>query len=101
MAFISGLSGAYGEYKALLENTQAEGVDLYPKQLDLAKDHAARHQPAARPPAPYAGDPVAMAFATAGGAGRPGHSLQGDQPLFNKSGMFNCFICKQEGHKAK
>ena len=54
-----------------------------------------------RAPAPYAGDPVAMAFVTAGSGGRPGHSLQGGMPLFNKDGTFNCFICKHEGHKAR
>ena len=101
MVFISGLSDAYGEYKARLENAQAKGVDLHPKRLDLAKDRAARHQPAARAPAPYAGNPIAMAFATTGNGGHPGHSLQGGMPLFNKDGTFNCFICKQEGHKAR
>ena len=75
MVFVRGLSDAYGEYKARLENAQAEDVGLYPKRLDLAKDRAARHQLAARAPAPYEGDPVAMAFATAGNGGRSGHSL--------------------------
>ena len=102
MVFISGLSDAYSEYKARLENAQAEGIDLYPKRLDLAKNRAACHQPAARAPAPhYASDPVALAFATAGNAGRPEHSLQEDMPLFNKDDAFSCFICKQNGHNAK
>ena len=74
---------------------------MYPERLDQAKERAVRHQPATPAPGPYAGDPVALAFATAENAGHMGHSLQGDMPLFNKDGTFSCFICKQKGHKAR
>ena len=105
MVFIEGLSDACKEYKARLENAYAEGNDIYPKRTATAKERVMRHRPAApaqQAAPPYAGDPVALAFATAAGQGIPlPHSLQGDTPYYNADGSFTCFICKQTGHKAK
>ena len=50
MVFINCLSGAYSKYKAWLENAQAEGIDLYFKQLDQAKDRAVPRMQVIRSP---------------------------------------------------
>jgi hypothetical protein len=69
--FLEGLTDQYKEYNTRLANAFAENNDIYPKRTPTAKERIARHRTTATAPAPapYAGNPIALAFAT--------HSLQG------------------------